>query len=219
MFLALFCWQKSWFHQITTTFKSFLRWDLFQYYCSAEEIYFWLYWVNFGKASLTLNRKTLRFLFKDKVYPLLQVYSVTTRRQVTFSRDLIKSSQESVLSKEFYGVNSLNRLQAAKESQNGCYKKTKQAKFSENQTFLTPWYAYVSCWKILWTRIRGKLEKLGVLCFPVTTVLRFFPLPYCRRVNPFVHSVKKWSKYLRNLAMFMECFNITYEWVNKEVWT
>ena len=29
------------------------------------------------------------------------------------------------------------------ESQNGCFKKTKQAKFSEKLTFLTPWYAHV----------------------------------------------------------------------------
>ena len=33
------------------------------------------------------------------------------------------------------------------ESQNGCFKKTKHAKFSEKRTFLTPWYAHV--------RIRG----------------------------------------------------------------
>ena len=29
------------------------------------------------------------------------------------------------------------------ESQNGCFKKTKHAKFSEKRTFLTPWYAHV----------------------------------------------------------------------------
>ena len=29
------------------------------------------------------------------------------------------------------------------ESQNGCFKKTKHAKFSEKQTFLTSWYAHV----------------------------------------------------------------------------
>ena len=28
------------------------------------------------------------------------------------------------------------------ESQNGCFKKTKNAKFSEKQTFLIPWYAH-----------------------------------------------------------------------------
>ena len=28
------------------------------------------------------------------------------------------------------------------ESQNGCFKKTKYAKFSEKRTFLTPWYAH-----------------------------------------------------------------------------
>ena len=35
------------------------------------------------------------------------------------------------------------------ESQNGCFKKTKLAKFSEERTFLTPWYAHVRL------RIRG----------------------------------------------------------------
>ena len=29
------------------------------------------------------------------------------------------------------------------ESQNGCFKKTKHAKFSEKRTFLIPWYAHV----------------------------------------------------------------------------
>ena len=29
------------------------------------------------------------------------------------------------------------------ESQNGCFKKTKHAKFSEKRRFLTPWYAHV----------------------------------------------------------------------------
>ena len=31
------------------------------------------------------------------------------------------------------------------ESQNGCFKKTKHAKFSEKRTFPTPWYAHVVC--------------------------------------------------------------------------
>ena len=30
------------------------------------------------------------------------------------------------------------------ESQNGCLKKTKQAKFSKKRTLFTPWYAHVS---------------------------------------------------------------------------
>ena len=29
------------------------------------------------------------------------------------------------------------------ESQNGCFKKTKHAQFSDKWTFLTPWYAHV----------------------------------------------------------------------------
>ena len=39
-------------------------------------------------------------------------------------------------------VNSLVITQKG-ESQNGCYKKTKHAKFSEKQTFLAPWYSHV----------------------------------------------------------------------------
>ena len=35
------------------------------------------------------------------------------------------------------------------KSQNGCFKKTKLAKFSEKRTLLTPWYAHVRA------RIRG----------------------------------------------------------------
>ena len=30
-----------------------------------------------------------------------------------------------------------------RKSKNGCFKKTKHAKFSEKQTFVTPWYAHV----------------------------------------------------------------------------
>ena len=62
------------------------------------------------------------------------------------------------------------------ESQNRCFKNTKHAKFSEKQTFLTPWYAHVL------VRIRGNkcsfFGKFGVLCFPETPVLRFAVLPY-----------------------------------------
>ena len=55
------------------------------------------------------------------------------------------------------------------ESQDGCFKKTKHAKFSEKRTFLG-----------------GKkclfFGKFGVLRFPETPVLRFALLPYYRRV-------------------------------------
>ena len=34
------------------------------------------------------------------------------------------------------------------ESQNGCFKKTKHAKFSKKRTFLTPWYAHVKSRKV-----------------------------------------------------------------------
>ena len=61
------------------------------------------------------------------------------------------------------------------ESQNGCFKKTKHAKFFEKGTFLTPWYPHV---------LEGKkcsfFGKFGVLCFLETPVLRFSVLPYYR---------------------------------------
>ena len=46
------------------------------------------------------------------------------------------------------------------ESQNGCFKKTKQAKFSKKQIFLTPWYMCVSRSKKYFF-----FGKFGVLCF------------------------------------------------------
>ena len=65
------------------------------------------------------------------------------------------------------------------ESQNVYYNKTKHTKFCEERPFLTPWYAHVR------VRIRVKkylfFEKVGVLCFLVTLVLRFGLLPHYRR--------------------------------------
>ena len=46
-----------------------------------------------------------------------------------------------MLAKELQFITSVIRQKG--ESQNGCFKKTKHAKFSEKQTFLTPWYAHV----------------------------------------------------------------------------
>ena len=43
----------------------------------------------------------------------------------------------------FYVVDSVG-IKEKSESQNGCFKKAKYAKFSEKQTFLTLWYANVS---------------------------------------------------------------------------
>ena len=82
------------------------------------------------------------------------------------------------------------------ESQNGCYKKTKHAKFSEKQTFLTPWYAHVSV-------------LFGVLCFLVTPILKFALLPYYRRniiwtteARFFTVSIIKSNKIQTNIFSF-----------------
>ena len=66
------------------------------------------------------------------------------------------------------------------ESQNGCFKKTKHAKFSQKRTFLTTWYTHV------YTHVSGGKKcsfygKFGVLCFLETPVLRFPLWPYYRR--------------------------------------
>ena len=39
--------------------------------------------------------------------------------------------------------NSLSVIRQKGKSQNGCFRKTKHAKFSEIRTFVTPWYAHV----------------------------------------------------------------------------
>ena len=56
------------------------------------------------------------------------------------------------------------------ESQNGGNKKTKQVKFSEKRTFLSPWYPHVRVHQ------GGKkcpfFRKFGMLCFLVTSILR-----------------------------------------------
>ena len=58
------------------------------------------------------------------------------------------------------------------EYQNGCFKKTKHAKFSEKRTFLTPWYAHVCLRKV-----SVRFGKFDVLCTPA---LRLALLPYDR---------------------------------------
>ena len=67
------------------------------------------------------------------------------------------------------------------QSQKGCYKKTKQAKFSKKKYFLPPDTLICVC-------VSGGKEcsffgKFGVLCFLVTLFLRFALLPYCRRIH------------------------------------
>ena len=66
------------------------------------------------------------------------------------------------------------------KSQNGCYKKTKQAKFSEKWTFLTP--DPHTCVCISGGKKCSFFGKFRVLCFLVTPILRFALFPYCWRI-------------------------------------
>ena len=76
------------------------------------------------------------------------------------------------------------------ESQNGCFKKTKHAKFSEKRTFLPPGTHTYEHFLLRDTRTyvcvsggkkRSFFGKFGVLCFLETPVLRFALFPYYRR--------------------------------------
>ena len=75
------------------------------------------------------------------------------------------------------------------ESQNGCCKKTKYAKFSKkkkqkkqtNKYFFPP-DTHTQVW-VLGIKNFSFFGKFGVLCFLVTPVLRFTLLPYYRQSN------------------------------------
>ena len=64
------------------------------------------------------------------------------------------------------------------ESQNECFKKTKHAKFSENEHFLSPESHTYMC--VSESKKSLFFRKLGVLCFLETPVLR---LPFCLVTN------------------------------------
>ena len=61
--------------------------------------------------------------------------------------------------------------------QNGCYKKTKHAKFSAKRTFLIPHVCLSGGEKCSFS------GKFGVLCLLVTPVVSFALLPYYRRIT------------------------------------
>ena len=81
---------------------------------------------------------------------------------------------------------SLSIIRQKGEYQNGCYKKTKHAKF--------PYQGVKKC---------SFFGKFGVLCFLETPVLRFVLLPYYRRLNLFekYFSSKNISGYIMKYSM------------------
>ena len=98
------------------------------------------------------------------------------------------------------------------ESQNGGNKKTKQAKFSEKRTFLTPpdshTYVRVSVGKTCFFFL-FVFGKLGLLCFLVTFVLRFALLSYSCLLT-----------YVRLLTLthtyvFLRIRTCAYQWVRR----
>ena len=98
------------------------------------------------------------------------------------------------------------------ESENGCFKKTKHAKFPEKQTFLTSWYVVcVSGGKkclFFW--------KFGVLCFLETPVLRFVLLPYYRLFNLFHFCIHTLHSALITYIVLSNIASIVFE--NNCIW-
>ena len=56
-----------------------------------------------------------------------------------------------------YFYSRLSVIRQKDESQNGCFKKTKQANFSEKRRFLTSWYAFLTPWYVLSPYYQGGL--------------------------------------------------------------
>ena len=96
--------------------------------------------------------------------------------------------------------------------QNVCNKKTKLAKFSEKQIFLTLWYTH----------------RIWLSMFSWTLVLRFSRLPYYQRFHSFimqhqysmVQYIQSFSGMLEAsfdwLTSFLAHLNCIYEWWYKE---
>ena len=79
------------------------------------------------------------------------------------------------------------------ESQNGCYKKTKHAKFSQKRTFLTDVTKFIlpqvylpldtyMCLYISGGKKCSFFRKFGLLCFLVIPVMIFAFLPYYQQI-------------------------------------
>ena len=66
------------------------------------------------------------------------------------------------------------------ESQNGCFKKTKHAKFSEKRKFLTPWYA-----DVYYQGVRNVHFSETLACFVFLKHLFWDPL-FCLITEAFI---------------------------------
>ena len=85
------------------------------------------------------------------------------------------------------------------ESQNGCFKKTKYAKFSEKQTVLTPWYAHILKQTCSWTLsvvrmcayqgVRNVRFSENLACF-VFLKHPFWDSPFCLITDEVGHSIE-----------------------------
>ena len=62
---------------------------------------------------------------------------------LNFANDTISVQNEKELYFDLLWFNKSSVIRQKGESQSGCFKKTKHAKFSEKRTFLTLWYAHV----------------------------------------------------------------------------
>ena len=86
------------------------------------------------------------------------------------------------------------------KSQNGCFKKTKHAKFSGKWTYLTLTHVRL----VSGGKKFSFLRKFGVLCFLETLVLRFVLSPY------YLRFINTWKKYDFEILIFNRLIKIVH---------
>ena len=87
------------------------------------------------------------------------------------------------------------------ESHNGCFKKTKNAKFSETRTFLTPWYAHVHMCAC--QGVRNFLFWGTLACF-VFLKHKFWDSPFCHITDETASETAHTSKTNKIIAYWTE---------------
>ena len=158
---------------------NFVAWVIFVKKCDKNIILSFavvihaLLWI-VNKLTKTIQQWTIFLVTKIMFYYKLNL----SKLQIYKWKTNISSTQH-LTANTLTPVQILLVIRQNGESQNGCFRKTKHAKFSEKRTFITPdTYKYVCV-------PGGKkclfFGKFGVLCIFETPVLRFTLLPYYRR--------------------------------------
>ena len=85
--------------------------------------------MNNTDCTFSLCLYVLKFILSFKLW---HQFNATKKHRTMFSSN----------SKDPFADDNSSVIRQKGESRNGCFKRTKHAKFSEKRTFLTPWYAH-----------------------------------------------------------------------------